>query len=347
MRTGVGIDERLGLSADQQRTLVQAAARLGFDSLWTPASATGRSAFHTCVRWWHASTEVTPDGLEVGISVVPFPVWSAPTLAAEAATVAEITRGKFSLGIGLGAYPAPDFLEHFGLPEVPPMRLTREYLEALTRLFNAQEVTVNGTGVRMAGVQLGFKPPRLPVYLAAMGPQGLRLAGELGVGVTPNWSSPEQIAWMREQAAAGARRASRPSEHVPFAQYIRVCVDPDADAARRAFGAQVLTYALARPGQPKDRGYRGHFGRMGFDEVLSDLEARREAGARMTDLVELVPPELMRKVGYFGPPQGAADAMRELSSGLDEAMVRLITVRPGDLQACLQAIETCRPDLWR
>lgn len=346
MRIGVGIDERLGLSFDQQQSLVRSAARLGFDSLWTPASATGRSAFHTCVRWWQATTAVTPAGLDVGISVVPFPVWSAPTLAAEAATVAEIIGGpgKFSLGIGLGAYPATSVLEQFGLPNVPAMRLTREYLEALTRLFRGEEVTLNGSGVRMKGVQLGFTPPRLPVFLAAMGPQGLRLAGELGVGVTPNWSSPEQIAWMRQRVAEGARR---PSSDVPFAQYIRVCVDPDIDAARRAFGAQVLMYALARPGAPKDRGYRGHFGRMGFDQVLSDLEARREAGAGNAELVDSLPPELMRKVGYFGPPDGAAAALRELSQGLDEAMVRLITVRHGDLEACERSIEACRPELWR
>ncbi len=134
---------------------------------------------------------------------------------------------------------------------------------------------------------------------------------------------------------------------MPFALYIRVCIDEDEDAARRAFASNMLGYALARPGQPKDRGYRAHFGRMGFEDVLSDLEQRRDAGASMAQLADLVPPDLLRKVGYFGKPSGAPAAMRELSVGLQEAMVRLISVRRGDLDACVAAIRACEPSGWR
>jgi hypothetical protein len=108
----------------------------------------------------------------------------------------------------------------------------------------------------------------------------------------------------------------------------------------------MLGYALARPGQPKDTGYRAHFGRMGFEDVLSDLERRRDNGDKVADLVDLVPPELLLKVGYFGKPAGAAAAMRELAADLDEAMVRLITVRSGDLDACVTAIRACEPKGW-
>jgi alkanesulfonate monooxygenase SsuD/methylene tetrahydromethanopterin reductase-like flavin-dependent oxidoreductase (luciferase family) len=146
--------------------------------------------------------------------------------------------------------------------------------------------------------------------------------------------------------ADGARRAGREPSQVPFALYIRVCIDQDEDAARRRFAADMLGYAMARPGQPKDTGYRAHFGRMGFDAVLTDLEQRREAGASMADLAERVPTDLLRKVGYFGRPSGAAEAMRRLSQGLDEAMVRLITVRSGDLAACLTAMRACQPSGW-
>jgi alkanesulfonate monooxygenase SsuD/methylene tetrahydromethanopterin reductase-like flavin-dependent oxidoreductase (luciferase family) len=175
----------------------------------------------------------------------------------------------------------------------------------------------------------------------------LRLSGALSDGVTPNWSSPEQIVWLREQVADGARSAGRDPAELPCAQYIRVCVDDDVEAARRAFCSQVLGYAMARPGQPTDMGYRAHFGRMGFEEVLTDLEARRDAGAPLTDLLDLVPVELLNKVGYFGKPSGAAEALRRLSQGLDETMVRLIAVRPGDLDAAVASVQACQPSGWR
>jgi alkanesulfonate monooxygenase SsuD/methylene tetrahydromethanopterin reductase-like flavin-dependent oxidoreductase (luciferase family) len=200
--------------------------------------------------------------------------------------------------------------------------------------------------VKLREVQLGIKAPAVPVYLAAMGPQMLRLSGECADGVTPNWCSPEQIAWLRQHVAEGARRAGREPAEIPLALYIRVCVDDDEYAARRAFAAQVLGYAMARPGQPKDVGYRAHFGRMGFEEVLTALEARRDAGASVSDLVDEVPTELLLQVGYFGRAEGAAQAMRRLSQGLDEAMVRLISVRSGDLEACRKAIQACQPSAW-
>jgi len=58
---------------------------------------------------------------------------------------------------------------------------------------------------------------------------------------------------------------------------------------------------------------------MGFEEVLTSLEARRDAGAALSDLVGDVPSDLLLKVGYFGRPEGAAAALRRLAQGLDEA----------------------------
>src|SRR5919204_4739022 len=131
MQLGVGIDPRLALSRVQQRELVQEAARLGYDSLWTPAGVTGRSIFHTCREWWEATTAVVADGLRVGTSVIPFPGWTVPTLAAESATLSEVTGGKFRLGIGLGGYPAEEFRYQLGLPLVPPVAYSRDYLRSL------------------------------------------------------------------------------------------------------------------------------------------------------------------------------------------------------------------------
>jgi alkanesulfonate monooxygenase SsuD/methylene tetrahydromethanopterin reductase-like flavin-dependent oxidoreductase (luciferase family) len=341
VKAGVGIDPRLGLSRQQQAELVKEAARLGYQSLWTPAGVTARSIFQICRDWYEAC------GLSVGTSVIPFPGWTAPTLAAEAASLNELCEGEFSLGIGLGAYPSPGMLQQYGLPPLPPVAYTRDYLAALRGLFKGESVTVEGHGVMLRGVQLAFKPSqRVPVYLAAMGKQMLRLSGACADGVTPNWCSAEQIAWMRQYVTEGAVQAGRDPAEVPFALYIRVCIDDDEDAARRTFAGNMLGYAMARAGQPRDTGYRAHFARMGFDALLTDLEARRDAGAPLTDLVDLVPPELLRRVGYFGKPAGAAEAMRQLAADLEEAMVRLITVRSGDLDACVAAISACQPSGW-
>jgi alkanesulfonate monooxygenase SsuD/methylene tetrahydromethanopterin reductase-like flavin-dependent oxidoreductase (luciferase family) len=346
MKAGVGIDPGLGLSREQQRSLVQESARLEFQSFWTPAGLTGRSIFQTCREWWAAAVEIVPGGLTVGTSVIPFPGHSVPAMAAEAATLSDITGGKFNLGIGLGGYPSESMRHQLGLPRVSPIALTRDFLSPLRTLLASASVDYDGATVHLHGLALAIKAPPAPVYLAAMGPRMLQLAGALADGVSPNWSSPRQIAWMRERVSEGARQAGRDPSEVPFAQYIRVCVDEDVEAARRAFATHVLRYAMARPGQPKTLGYRAHFGRMGFEEVLVDAEARRDAGAQLPDLVDLVPADLLHTVGYFGPAAGAAAALSRLADGLDEAMVRIITVRPGDLEACLNTVRACQPAGW-
>jgi hypothetical protein len=128
--------------------------------------------------------------------------------------------------------------------------------------------------------------------------------------------------------------------------YIRVCVDDDVEAARRALATQVLGYSMARPGVDRTLAYRGHFGRMGFEEALLDLEARRDAGASMAQLADATPDEMLRSVGYFGPAKGAARAYAELATGLDETIVRIITARPGP-DPVVEAMEALTPALIR
>src|SRR5918911_325631 len=176
----------------------------------------------------------------------------------------------------------------------------------------------SGPAVTLKGVQLGFKPEaRVPVMLGALGPQMLSLSGAASDGACLNWCTPQQIAWSRRRIAEGARRAGRDPSEVSLIEYIRMCIDDDVAAARRAYARATLGYALARPGARKDQGYRAHFTRMGFDEALNDLETRRERGASNDDLADACPDDLLLAVGYFGPPSGAAAAFRRLSEGLD------------------------------
>jgi hypothetical protein len=111
--------------------------------------------------------------------------------------------------------------------------------------------------------------------------------------------------------------------------YIRVCIDDDVASARQAFGAQVLGYAMGWPGMPQGAGYRGLFTQMGFDAELTELEQRRDRGTAMPELVAAASDEMLQAVGYYGPAGPAPAAFAGLSAGLDEAIVRVVTARPG------------------
>jgi hypothetical protein len=247
-------------------------------------------------------------GLETGIAVAPLSAWSIDDLASISKETVERCRGRFILGIGAGRETNA------------PIRVMRRAIEDLR--------------VRL---------PRLHVYLGALGPQMLGLAGERYDGAALNWCSVEQVRWSRERLARGARAAGRDPTAVRVHEYIRVCIDDDVEAARLAFAKMVMTYALARPGTDRAKGYRAHFARMGFDEALTDLEARRAAGVSEDELARIFPGELLRLVGYWGKPEGAREAFLRLAEGLDIAVVRPVPARRNDAAAIRLAMKACAP----
>jgi alkanesulfonate monooxygenase SsuD/methylene tetrahydromethanopterin reductase-like flavin-dependent oxidoreductase (luciferase family) len=349
MKIGVGLDARLGLPFDQLRAAAREAERLGFESVWTPAGGVP-DAFHVCAAWSHDTS------LRTGISVVPAArMWTPLGLAVQAATLAQLSSGRFVLGLGTGGY-GPGFWASVGLPD-RPIAVMREYVTEVRGLLAGQQVTAGpilaGEGgrpgapgwPRSASLGLADLPPA-PVYLAALGPQMLRLAGEVADGALLNWATPERIAVSRERIDAGAARAGRDPGSVPITMYIRVCVDDDVAAAREAFGAQVLGYAMGRADTPQGAGYRGLFAQMGFDAELSELEERRDRGAAMPELVAAAPDEMLQAVGYYGPPGPPPAVFARLSAGLDEAIVRIITARPG-LEPVSAAMAALTPSLIR
>ncbi len=175
MIIGVGLDARLGLPLRQLREVAREAARLGFESVWTPAGGVPDS-FHVCAAW-SADTS-----LRTGISVVPAArMWTPLALAAQAATLAQLSSGRFVLGLGTGGY-GPQFWESVRLPN-RPIAVMRDYTTVVRRLLAGETVTSDGPAARLRSVSLGVHDlPAAPVYLAALGPQMLRLAGEVAEG---------------------------------------------------------------------------------------------------------------------------------------------------------------------
>lgn len=248
------------------------------------------AVFDTCALWHAAS------GLPVGIAVVPTPRWSLDDLVARAARLHELTRGSFTLGVGSGgARPGA-------------VTLMADHLRTLRRAL----------------------PAGLPLYLGALGPRMLRLAGALADGVALNWCSAEHLGWSRTRIHAGA-----PSREVAVVEYVRVCVDDDPDRARHALARAALGYALVPA-------YRAHFLRMGFGRLVGDLEARRARGSSDDALADALPAGALRRFGASGAPADAAAGLRSLGAGLDVAIVRVVASRPG-LEAVLATVRACAP----
>lgn len=239
---------------------------------------------------WHERS-----GLPTGVSVVPIARNPPAVLGLAARTAHELTEGRFVLGVGSGSVTER------------PIAAVRSYIDEVRK--TAKDV---------------------PIYVGALGPQMLALAGRHADGAALNWCTPAQIAWSRGRVGPRAK----------LIQYIRVCVDDDVAATRLALAKQILAYALmVRPSGA--RGYRAHFERMGYASQLDQLEARRAAGASEDDLARAVPDDMLSAFGYAGRASGAAAAFSKLSEGLDVAIVRVLVARQGDdegVRATMRAV---------
>jgi alkanesulfonate monooxygenase SsuD/methylene tetrahydromethanopterin reductase-like flavin-dependent oxidoreductase (luciferase family) len=344
MEIGLGLDFTLALSFDDQLTLAREAAALGYEQIWTPEGS-GLDSFQLCAMRWRASTDLVPAGVKTGISVSPVAYRTPMGFAMSAGTVGALTGGRFVLGIGSGGIHRAAFRKAMGIRTYSTLAVMRDYLTTIKGLLAGETVNYDGPALTVKGLKLGINPPpKTPVYLGALGPKMLQLGGELADGICLNWCTPQQVALAREIVDAGANDAGRTAGSVPLVEYIRICVDDDIELARAGLARATIGYAMGPGGAGRDKrfGYRPHFDRMGFADELAALDEMREGGASADDLYKAASDDLLLGVGYYGTSKGAYDHFRKLSRGLDVAIVRVVSARPG-LDSVRAVMQACAP----
>tara|TARA_Y100001960_G_scaffold174073_1_gene182596 strand:- start:42956 stop:43873 length:918 start_codon:yes stop_codon:yes gene_type:complete len=300
---------------------------------------------------WAASNEIVEGGLQTGIAVSPV-MWRTPmAFAMTGGAISHMTNGKFIMGIGAGGAYRPDVRKSIGLPKMSALALMRDYITIIKELVNEGKTDYEGEVGVMKGGRMSINPlPATPVYLGALGPKMLQLAGELADGAALNWCAPEQVAWSREKIVEGAEKVGRDPSEIKISEYIRICVDENEDKARIALAKATMHYALgATVPTEKERsfGYRAHFERMGFTSELADLDEMRKKGASRDEVADAFPVDLLRTVGYFGSAKNAAAEFARISKGLDHTIVRVVSSRPGTIEGTLDVMKACAPDKVR
>ncbi len=231
MRIGVSLHDPSGPDAMAElRDELQRAADDGFASGWM-SNIFGVDALTALAV---GGSQVP--GIEVGTAVVPTYPRHPAVLAQQARTVAAAADGRLLLGIGLSHQIVIE--DMFGYDFSRPILHMREYLAVLLPLLDGQQVSFSGVTVR-ANIGLTTPSPgRVPVVVAALGPQMLRLAGEQADGTVLWMTGPatvrDHIVPLIKQAAG---EAGRPGPRVVC--ILPVCVTSDPGNARER-AAQVF-----------------------------------------------------------------------------------------------------------
>src|SRR5206468_5384199 len=241
MKLGVHIGYwGLGLSSEDQLTIVKEAERLGYDSVWA-AEAYG-SDTATVLGWLAGQTSQ----IRLGSGIFQMPARSPAMTAMTAATIDQLSGGRMMLGIGSSG---PQVAEGWhGQRFARQLQRTRDYVAVVRMALARERVEFHGETLdlplpdgpgKALKLTIGPVQERIPIYLAAIGPKNTALAGEIADGWIPTLFSPEHVAESRSLLEAGAARSGRTLQGFDVAPQVNVFVTDDLEAARQAMRPMV------------------------------------------------------------------------------------------------------------
>ncbi|MFE5913330.1 TIGR03564 family F420-dependent LLM class oxidoreductase [Streptomyces wedmorensis] len=181
-------------------------------------------------------------GLQVGTSAIPVFGRHPLLVSSQAQTAQAATGGRYHLGLALGTRHLTE--TGFGIPYERPIGLLREFLTALRPLLETGSADFHGelltaTTPYPASVP-GARPP-VPVLVAAMGPQALRVSGELADGILPFLAGPRALAeHIVPAVTAAATAAGRPAPRI--VALVPGVVTADAEAVREKADEALALY---------------------------------------------------------------------------------------------------------
>ena len=181
------------------------------------------------------------DTIEVATGVLPIQNQHPMLMAQRALTVSSIAGGRFTLGLGMTHRPVTEGM--WGIPWDKPVRRLGEYLDGLLPLLSGKDVDAAGETVTTRGVVRIPNAPAPPVYIAALGPQMLRLTGRRCAGTMTWMTGPKTLAEHIGPTLRGAAAdAGRPEGAVRVVAALPVSVTDDVEGVRAQAAQDFVIY---------------------------------------------------------------------------------------------------------
>ena len=304
-----------------------AAERIGVTSLWVP-EVWGYDAL-TGLAYLAAKTS----SVKLGTFVVQLGSRSPAMLATSALSLEELSGGRFILGIGTSG---PRVMEGWhGVRFRKPVQTTRETIEIIRTVSRGERLEHAGEiyplplpDSRGAALRPLVRPDHVPVYVAAMGPQNLRLTGETADGWLGNAFIPEAAQVFLGPLREGAQQAGRTLDELELVAPVAVefhddQASADAAARRHADGYAFTIGAMGAGGSGGQNFYNNAFTRLGYGTEVNTVAELWRAG-KHDEARRSVPLDLGRLTNLLGTSDAIADRVsRYHAAGITMLLAKL------------------------
>jgi alkanesulfonate monooxygenase SsuD/methylene tetrahydromethanopterin reductase-like flavin-dependent oxidoreductase (luciferase family) len=291
MATGCFIST--GRSFAQALERVKLAESLGYESVYVTHIA-GRESLTVITAYALATSTI-----RVGPGVVPIYTRTPATMAQTAATIDELCDGRLNLGLGVSHRPVVEGWH--GQRIERPVTEMREYASIVRAILHGEDPPPGEkwqTGFRLLGLDAR---PRLPIYIAALSPAMLRLAGEIADGVLLWLCNPSYIRdVVIPELTVGRERAGLTLEGFDVVPAVPAALTDARADAFRAMRKDLIPYF----GLPF---YRAMIERTGFG---ADIEAYDRAGGDLEAMQSAISEEFLEELTAVGDQS-------QLSAGLE------------------------------
>jgi 5,10-methylenetetrahydromethanopterin reductase len=288
--------KRLGLSFGwREKSLgnivscCRVAEEAGLESVWIP-EAWGRDAFLALAAIANATQHI-----KLATGIINVYSRSPAAIAMGAATLEELSNGRAILGIGSSGAMVVE--RWHGLHFEQPFTRLRESITIVRQVLSGSPVSLQGKVFQVSDFRLAVYPPtrKIPVYLAALGPKMLRLAGEVADGALLYLQPLSKIRDAIAEIRKGAERANRPSESVDVAAFLPTFISEKAEEAKQIV-ARAIAYYVGGMGTY----YHRKVSESGFKAEADSIRAAWLRGDRAIATKE-VSTELIDSVALAGP----------------------------------------------
>lgn len=273
--------------------------------------------------------------LELGVAVVPVQTRTAMMLGMSSVTLAQLSGGRFTLGIGASSELI--VRDWAGQPFDAPLTHVRETVEALRPLLSGQRASYKGRYVEVNGYRPHATPDEpVPLFVGALGPKMLRLAGELADGVCLNQMGVEHVEEMLSHVAAGAEDAGRTLDG--FGVVARLfCQVTDEPAEARETAKHIFSPYVATSV------YAAHYRRLGFERQVDDVLAAAGDGDRPA-MAAALSDDLVDTVFAIGDADHVVSRIEEYArAGVTVPVIAPISKDPTEVEETIRAVG----EAWR
>ena len=326
MKLGLNLGHLRGAGDLAKFEAVVEADRLGYGTVWV-AEAYGSDAVSVL---GYLAARTTSIGL--GAAVLQIPARTPAMTAMTAATLDVLSQGRFSLGLGVSG---PQVSEGWhGVDFAAPLSRTREYVEVVRMALAREPVSYRGKHhvlPRDGGrpIKLSVRPvrDRIAVYLAALGPGNLRLAGAVADGWLGLFLSPGHVGERLKEIASGRAEAGATLEGFDVVASMPVVFGDDVSACADKVRAHTALY-VGGMGSREHNFYNALAARMGFATAAAEVQELYLSG-RQAEAAAALPLEFLDQTCLLGPLERVAERLQAFAEA-GVTTLSMVEVEPGD-----------------